>query len=56
MARLYHTVMATTPTVETVVFRLSPADAARLRAAAEALGLTPFQGTGRPKGAVDPNV
>jgi hypothetical protein len=56
MAALYHTVMATQPTVETIVFRLAPADAVRLRAAAEALGFAPFQGTRHAKGAVDPNV
>ena len=42
MARLYHTVMGGQPVVETLVFRASPEDAARLRAAAAALGLAPI--------------
>ena len=56
MERLYHTVMGTQPPIEIVVFRLNPVDAARLREAAQALGLTPFTPTPRSGGQVDPNV
>ena len=56
MLALYHTIMATQPEVEVLVFRLAPGDAARLRVAAEALGFQLFAGRGRPGGAVDPNI